>query len=216
MSPEKRPSVLMQKRYARKINIDFFPTPYWATRALCNWLVKNKEPLFDCSVWEPAAGKLHMARVLQEYFGEVQCSDLVDYGKGYPLYNMRDSLITPPLKNDSPTDWVITNPPFILAEEFIKNSRSWANRGMAMLCRTAFAEGRGRYETLFKNNPPTEMLQFVDRLTMMEGQLPTKNVKSATCFAWFVWRIPETEYYPTNLDWLQERARDWNYEPPNG
>lgn len=57
-----------------------------------------------------------MAKVLKEYFGEVQASDVHAYGYG----TLRDYLAVPYEANA--VDWVITNPPFRLAEEFIQRS----------------------------------------------------------------------------------------------
>ena len=56
---------------------------------------------------------------------------------------------------DQSFDWVITNPPFRLGEEFINRSMKIARHGVAMLTRTVFIESVGRYERLFKTNPPS-------------------------------------------------------------
>jgi hypothetical protein len=44
------------------------------------------------------------------------------------------------------------------------------------LVRTAFAESRGRYETLFRDHPPTLRLQFVDRVVMHKGDPPDPDI----------------------------------------
>jgi hypothetical protein len=54
-----------------------------------------------------------MAKVLKEYFREVRCSDAYDYGYG----SIRDFIAYPYEANA--VDWVITNPPFRLAEKFV-------------------------------------------------------------------------------------------------
>ena len=55
-----------------------------------------------------------MARPLREYFGTVKASDIFAYGHGA----VADFLATP--LEASSVDWIITNPPFRLAEDFIR------------------------------------------------------------------------------------------------
>src|SRR4051794_30361823 len=52
---------------------DDFPTPPWATRALMEHVLDN-EPLCSLTCLEPACGVGHMAKVLNEYFGQVHAS----------------------------------------------------------------------------------------------------------------------------------------------
>ena len=52
-------------------------------------------------------------------------------------------------------DWIITNPPFRLAEQFILKALNHATEGVAMLVRTSFLESIGRYSSLFSVRPPT-------------------------------------------------------------
>ena len=210
--PNRSPAV-MQKRYEPLGEVDYFPTPYWATRSLCQWLLAEGNVLTDRKVWEPAAGGGHMARVLAEYFAEVHCSDAVDYGQGYPMHDIRDTLSTAPLPGGMPVHWVITNPPFNLAAEFAERCPEWAEQGVALLCRTAFAEGRGRHDSLFSTRPPTEILQFVDRVTMVKGKLADLKTASAMCFAWFVWRREAEAERATRFHWLPYRKKDWSAEP---
>ena len=56
---------------------------------------------------------------------------------------------------DSSIDWVITNPPFKLAKDFITRARPMARVGVALLVSTVFIESVGRYERLFQPLPPT-------------------------------------------------------------
>ncbi|HIP22702.1 MAG TPA: hypothetical protein EYG79_03775 [Rhodobacteraceae bacterium] len=106
-----------------------------------------------------------MARPLAEYANHVISSDLLHYGYGEVL----DFLA--PEADAISCDWVITNPPFNLAAEFILKSLTRARCGVAVLVRTAFAESRGRYETLFRDHPPSLRLQFVDRVVMHKGEV---------------------------------------------
>jgi hypothetical protein len=71
-----RPAV-MQRRHEAAASLDDFPTPPWATRALCEWL---KPQLLDGDACrEPACGRGDMVRPLAEYFARVDAADVHDY-----------------------------------------------------------------------------------------------------------------------------------------
>jgi hypothetical protein len=57
---------------------------------------------------------------------------------------------------------VITNPPFRLAEQFIREALRVARVGVSMLCRSQFVEGIGRHKRLFSTTPPLLIAQFVE------------------------------------------------------
>jgi hypothetical protein len=73
---------VMAQRFESLDNLDDFPTPPWATRALCEYLTRMGLELGFMSVWEPACGRGHMARPFTEYFGTVHASDIHPYGHG--------------------------------------------------------------------------------------------------------------------------------------
>src|SRR5690242_15669255 len=93
---------VMAQRAEPNDSLDFFPTPPWATRALCEYL-RACDPLLSAKTcWEPACGEGHMARPLSEYFELVYSSDVHPYGFGA----QRDFLFP----GDDPLfDWIITN-----------------------------------------------------------------------------------------------------------
>lgn len=166
----------MARRNVGQGGLDDYPTPPWATAALLEHVIRVGK---GDHVHEPAANRGHMVRVLERYADRVSAYDIHDYGCGYPT---RDYVAAPAIA----CDWTITNPPFRLAESFILKALPVSEKGVAMLCRTAFAESERRYEGLFKDNPPTKIGQFTQRVSMSQGKLdPT--VSSATCYAWFVW-----------------------------
>jgi hypothetical protein len=121
-----------------------------------------------------------MAKPLGEYFGEVRASDIHPYGFGAV-----SDFLTSPYEAAS-VDWVITNPPFRLAEAFVKRSLVLARRGVAILARTVFIESVGRYRDIFETNPPTKFAQFTERVPMVKGRLD-KKASTATGYAWLVW-----------------------------
>ena len=78
------------------------------------------------SVWEPACGEGHMAKVLKEYFGRLDASDIFPFGYGEVM-----DFLAPQAVRD--TAWTITNPPFRLVERFALKALSAGKyrRGLA-------------------------------------------------------------------------------------
>lgn len=190
---------VMAQRTEPADSADDFPTPPWATRALLEHVIDPNEDLTTQSCLEPACGAGHMSRVLKEYFGEVRSSDAFPYG----FSDIRDFLTYPYETNA--VDWVITNPPFRLAEEFIVRSMTVARRGVAMLTRTVFLESSGRYRNLFSKTPPSKFAQFVERVPMVKGRLDRKAT-TATGYAWLVWEKKPNEY--PRLMWIPPCRRE--------
>ena len=172
---------VMSQRHEAHDSLDFFPTPAWATRAFCEFLLSMGQPIGASLVWEPACGQGDMARPLGEYFAEVIASDVHDYGFG----EVHDFL--QPHSNSQPIDWIITNPPFRLGQQFIERALLDARSGVAMLVRTAFLESADRHAKLFSQNPPSDILQFVEPVPMFKGRLDRRG-STATAYCWLVWK----------------------------
>ena len=68
-----------------------------------------------------------------------------------------------------------------------------------MLVRSAFLEGVGRHECLFSVAPPSDVLQFVERVVMHKGKLSAKG-STATAYCWLVWIKPDVG--GTRLHWI--------------
>lgn len=177
---QNRSHAVMAQRTEAHDSRDDFPTPPWATRALLCHVLSEFGLLQGLSVLEPACGAGHMARPLTECFGKVLASDIHPYGYG----SVRDYLAVPYEANA--VDWVITNPPFKLAEEFVQRSLIVARKGVAILARTVFIESVGRYRNLFLETPPCRFAQFTERVPMVKGRLDRK-ASTATGYAWLVW-----------------------------
>tara|TARA_R110000803_G_scaffold50615_5_gene104904 strand:+ start:3108 stop:3614 length:507 start_codon:yes stop_codon:yes gene_type:complete len=143
------------------------------------------------TVLEPACNKGYMSKVLKEYFSAVVSSDIHDYNFG----DVKDFLGKAYQKNSF--DWVITNPPFRLAEEFLMEAKEVASEGVAILARTVFLESVGRYNRIFNVNPPSQFAQFSERVPMVKGRLDAK-ASTATSYGWFVWRKSKG----TELIWI--------------
>ena len=202
---QNRSSAVMAQRIEPHDSLDFFPTPPWATRALCEHLISVDNAI----VWDPACGDGAMARPLAERAVMIFASDIHDYGRGYTIH---DFLMPYTPLSIERAHWIVTNPPFRLAEQFIQRGLAIAERGVAMLVRSVFVESVGRYESLFRSRPPAIVAQFAERVPMVKGRLDGK-ASTATAYCWLVWmREPSAE---TRFRWIPpcrkalERAGDY-------
>jgi hypothetical protein len=134
-----------------------------------------------------------MVKPLRGTFSDVYASDIFDYGAGF---SVADYLFGP---KPEQVDWTITNPPFRLAEQFIERALATSREGVAVIVRSAFLEGVGRYRGLFKINPPSIVLQFSERVVMHKGKLSAKG-STATAYCWIVWKHLHSG--PTQLGWI--------------
>lgn len=198
-------TAVMQRRVEPHDSLDDFPTPPWATRALCEKLELIFGPLGQKTCREPAANRGHMVAPLKEFFATVDASDVHDYGAGFEI---RDYLM--PIPEDQ-TDWTISNPPFRLAEQFIHKAFRNSRAGVAMIVRSAFLEGIGRFDRLFSTVPPSHVFQFTERVVMHKGRLAPEG-STATSYAWLIWG---KGCQGTKLGWIApcrkrlERAADY-------
>lgn len=208
MNGQNRSSAVMQQRSEPHDSLDDFPTPPWATRALCEWLLCQGEGIDHFTVREPAANRGHMVKPLREYFHRVEAADVHDYGADFPV---RDYLFGP---EPEMVHYTITNPPFRLAEQFIERMAATSEFGFAVIVRAAFLESVGRFERLFSKNPPSHILQFSERVVMHKGRLAPEG-STATAYAWLVWLGGAADEGETFFEWIPpcrkhlERASDY-------
>ena len=198
-------SAVMQQRTEAHDSLDDFPTQPWATRALIEHVLRPRGHATKTQrCWEPACNRGHMVRPLREYFGRVIASDIFDYGLlGQDARNL-DFLL--PYSDGifamkGGVDWVITNPPFRLAQQFVE--RAWHLphiKGVAVIVRTSFLEGVNRYEELYRHNAPSIVAQFSERVPMVKGRL-TATGSTATSYCWLVW-LKDDDSGETRLVWI--------------
>lgn len=164
-------------------DLDYSPTPPWATRALFEHVLPALDRPHICSAWEPACGEGHIAEVLLEYLPLVRATDIHDYGYGDGVIDFLD----PATRMVPPPDLVITNPPFedrVL--KFMLRALEVASVGVAMFLQLRYLEGVERYNELFKHWPPTLVAPFVERVPLLMGQYDPK-ASTTTAFMWLVW-----------------------------
>lgn len=170
-------------------SLNYFPTPPWAYRALTREIMLRFPALLPLgsSVWEPACGAGHGAIPLSESH-RVFATDVHDWGYG----SVRDLDFSFCGTADAPfpIDWVITNPPFTLAEMFLRRGLEVATKGVALLVRLQWLEGVDRYHQIFNaegDARPVLICPFAERVPMIEGCWDPE-AKSATAYCWIIWR----------------------------
>jgi hypothetical protein len=185
----------LEHNYAQ--SLDFFPTPGWATRALMKYLITIGP---TTTVLEPAAGAGHMSKVLMERSQIVIATDLNthDFLKG---------------AHTQQYDWVITNPPFAKAQEFVLQALPIAQIGVAMLVRLNFLASAARVYGLFYPYPPAIIGVFSERIGFKYG-VTEPNVPTATDFCWVVW-LKSKPQGPSEVQWIPRckqqlsKQEDW-------
>lgn len=130
---------------------DFYPTPPEATIALMNFLDLPKRTV----IWEPACGEGHMSSVMRKMGYSVVESDI----------QRGDDFLTTELRE---CDWIITNPPFSLSEQFIRRCHEH-HRPFAMLLKSQYWHAKKRLK-LFEETKPSYILPLTWRPDFCFGQ----------------------------------------------
>lgn len=178
--------VKSQAGWKRKAS-DYYPTPVDGTESLIPVLKAMKRP--DGSpiktIWEPACGDGRMARVLEWHGFRVIATDIREFpGYGYGgLDFLRD---TPGGKWGwavGEIDAIVTNPPFSLAEEFIRRALSYTPN-VAMLLKQTFWNVGGRSKGLWVDHTPDLELKLTWRLAFLKNE--RGNSPLMDCM-WNVW-----------------------------
>lgn len=193
--------------------LDFFPTPPWATRAGAE-ILRTIDPACRV-VREPACGEMHMVGPLEEFF-DVLPSDVHAHTPNVPVIDWLDDGAWPA---EPDCDWVMTNPPFGIADEFVKRGLRRARHGVALLLRLAFLEGAERYKLMSGDNALTLLAPFSERVPMVLGRWDV-TASSATAYAWFFW-MKDAAPLPLHLIkpgtrerlWLRDDAERYGWKP---
>jgi hypothetical protein len=167
---------------------DVYETPDVAVRALL-----DVEQL-PRHIWEPAAGRGSIVRVLRDAGHAVTASDLVDYGCSDSTPRV-DFL----MERQAPAgvEAICTNPPFKLAAPFVAHALELVPY-VAMLLRLQCLEGMKR-SPLLDIGPLARVHFFKNRLPMMHrDQWEGPRSTSQVAFAWFV--FPRDHQGPTTID----------------
>lgn len=144
------------------------------------WLLRLEE--IKGPIWEPCAGQGHLSKVFIEHGYEVKSTDLVDRGYCEGGVYFLDPRIT---------EWngcVITNPPFILAQEIIEKALEIVPVGqkVCMFLRVLFLEGQRR-RALFDKYPPKKVWITSRRIVCAKNGDFKSNNGGAQAYMWACW-----------------------------
>ena len=164
---------------SRMLN-DFYPTPGPITEGLL------ESASITGSVFEPCAGHNAITEVLNQQSNiNAVASDLLwNVPQGYTTNDATDPQFW---KEWGKFDWVITNPPFCVAEKILPLAYDHAEVGVAFLLRLSWLEPcNGRAEWMANH---ADQLQKVIVISgpRVRFRTDTDGSDSVTC-AWFVWR----------------------------
>jgi hypothetical protein len=159
---------------------DFYETPAWCTRLLLDQL-----PAPDV-ILDPCAGNGAVLRVAESR-GFPTCGVEINEARAEVSQATHvDFLLDDYEWRQFGPFWVVTNPPYSLAFEFVQKCLSIGAIGVAMLLPINWLASRKRHALLSKHTPAIWVLP----------QRPAfVNNKTAACdYAWFVWSesIPPT------------------------
>lgn len=165
-------TVASMQKWERK-PADFYATPEECTQALIDALALPKGTL----IREPACGDGKLSRVLKLAGMEVISSDL--HYRGYGEQGI-DFLTADKMGSAA---WTMTNPPFNLAEEFIRKALT-QTPNVAMLLKSNYWHA-GRCLSLFETHRPTMEYRLCWRPAFLKderGNNPLMDV------SWVIWR----------------------------
>jgi hypothetical protein len=150
--------------YAR-LDLDTYETPSWVTEALVPHIPERIR-----KICEPAAGSGKMVRALQNAGYEVESSD-ISQGDDFLLF-----------VGFKPA--IVTNPPYILACEFIARALATTSPDgfVAMLLRTDFDHAKSR-AYLFDEQTFAKKLVLRERIRWIENSRGSPSFNHA----WFMW-----------------------------
>lgn len=156
---------------------DRYETPPSAVRALFDVAV------IPGPVWEPACATGNISKVLEAKGLLVYSSDL--YPPSYGTCPV--DFLNPSWEPPEPVNSVVTNPPYRLANEFVRRALEVAPH-VFMLLKTTYLEGMGRSD-IIEDLGLVRVYQFRNRIPMMHRDGWTgPRTSNPTAYAWFEWR----------------------------
>lgn len=203
------------KKHKTRDQLDYYATPTEEVENILNILNIDFN---NSTILEPCAGEGHMGAGIAHYLvdrcsqwctlicteyqlRENKFSDVIEINFG-EQYDFLSDNYADALKYQPPIDWIIMNPPYATIEPFTIRALEMAQKGVIMLARLQFLEGKNRYENILSINPPTDVYIYVDRIRCYKGGDPDVNTAAAQAYAWFVWD-KEKKSQETICHWIR-------------
>jgi len=185
-----------------KSTIDFYKTPTWVTEAF----LKAHPLVTKRPILEPCVGSGAIAKVLEGQGHKVVGTDIRNDRDvlGYRTINA----ITEDFSLYDRFDYVMTNPPFKVAQAMIDNLIQFAERELIIFHRLAFLETSKRSRWLKNNKWLKKVYVLGDRAMLIDeldedyllGTKEPSDSGSAVAYAWYV--FDRNHKGPVELDWI--------------
>ena len=190
---------------------DYYATP---TAEVVNILETLGYDFTGKTILEPCVGGGHMVAGIQKYLdthnqiaAALKGTDFKDRDFRSNIWELQYDLDF--LADDYPidnVDVIIMNPPYSTIEPFLIRALEIAQDKLIVLCRTQVLEGAGRYNKIFKDNPPTDVYQYVDRIQCWKGGVKPSGT-SAQAYCWLIWDKKAPAAAP-KLHWIK-RSKEY-------
>ena len=153
---------------------DFYETPYSITRHLLNIEYFD----YNSTILEPACGDGAILKVLNEKTNNVV------------FYDIEKNFLT----EENQYEYIITNPPFSIAYEFIKKAKLVATKKFAFLLPLSYLHGKKRYDDIYSDKKyPLKKIYVFTRYPML-GEPLRQDGKYNTGMMVYAWFIFENDY----------------------
>lgn len=170
-------------------DFDFYPTPAWMTRSL---LFHHPSIARATKVVEPCSGDGAIVKVLHE--AGVSAVLTNDLDPRQPAMSHEDATDPAYWRDMRYVEWVITNPPFVVAFPILQHAVQTAKVGVALLLRKTFLEPTRERGPWLMEHPPSRLIG------MPRYSFRGKGSDSVSC-DWYIWlKHPGTWYEPFVID----------------
>jgi len=174
---------------------DFYETPYTLTRKFLDVEYFNK----NSTVCEPACGGGAITKVLNEYWEDDKVT----------AYDQETNF----LWDYNEYNYIITNPPFSLAFEFIQKAKQLAKSKFALLLPLSYLHGKKRFDEIYSDRDYGLEKVYVFTRYPMLGETLREDGKYNTgmmVYAWYVWTngysgLPTVDWLDNNEDVLSKK-----------
>lgn len=187
-------------------DLDFYQTPSYATKTLIEHFdFKSK------FIWEPMAGNGMIAKELTATSYNVYSTDIVE--RDFKLNAVLDYFTaSSPLPLVGGDFAVVTNPPYNVANEFLKHTLEVVQpKTCCVFLPTRYLEGISRYEQIYSKHKPSKILAYVRRIgcftlkDIANGKKITDHgVGSAVSYMWLCFDRDSynNQDTKTELEWV--------------
>lgn len=198
------------KKHKERDALDYYSTPSMEVTNILNILNLD---LSNTIILEPCCGGGHMYKGIQDYITKdnypdaIIATDIAERASQYQFphetgiqYDFLSDDYKLPI--DTHIDYIIMNPPYSTIEPFTIRALEIAKKGVLMLGRLQFLEGKNRYKNILKDNPPTDVYIYIDRIKCYKNGEETDKSSSAQAYAWFYWNFEEKNITYPRLHWI--------------